>query len=166
MQMNTVVVIGNPKPESRTLDAAVRVAKRLGASDPGIVDLATFGADLLVWGDEKVKSAVNLVSSAEVVVFASPTYKASYTGLLKLFLDQFPGGEGLRDVVAIPLMLGAGPGHSMAPEVHLKPVLVELGAICPTPSIYQIDSAYTEDPSLDAWVDRWSPIIKSLVPQP
>ena len=44
--------------------------------------------------------------SADLVVVASPTYKATYTGLLKLFLDRFAGGTGLRGV-AVPLMLGA-----------------------------------------------------------
>lgn len=163
MQMNTVVVVGNPKPQSRTLDAGLRVAAHLGAIEPTVIDLAAFGAGLLGWGDENVKAAVARVSAADLVVFASPTYKASYTGLLKLFLDHFAGGEGLRGVLAIPLMLGAGPAHSMAPEVHLKPVLVELGAICPTPAIYQLDSAYTQDPSLEAWVDRWSPIVHTLL---
>ena len=46
----------------------------------------------------------------------------SYSGLLKLFLDQFATGEGLRDVVALPLMLGAAPFHAMAPELMLSEV--------------------------------------------
>lgn len=42
---------------------------------------------------------------------ASPTFKASYTGLLTL-----------------------------APEVHLRPVLVELGAVTPTRALYVLES--------------------------
>ena len=54
-----------------------------------------------------------------------PTYKATYTGLLKLFLDRF-ATDGLRGV-AVPLMLGAGPAHALAPELTLRPVLTEIG---------------------------------------
>lgn len=159
MPIRTVVVAGNPKPQSRTLDAGLRVASALGAESPVSIDLALLGPGLLGWGDPTVAKAVETVAAADVVVFASPTYKATYTGLLKLFLDQFAGGDGLRNVVAIPLMLGAGPAHALAGEVHLKPVLVELGAICPAPAIYQLDSTYADDPSLPAWVARWSPVV-------
>jgi FMN reductase len=58
---------------------------------------------------------VGQVSEAAVVVVASPTRMATYTGLLKLFLDRFPA-DALRGVAG-PLMLGAGPAHVLAPEL-------------------------------------------------
>jgi FMN reductase len=70
-----------------------------------------------------------------VAVFASPTYKASYTGLLKAFLDRY-GSNGLAGVVAVPVMTGGWPGHLLAVEVHLRPVLVELGATVPARGLY------------------------------
>ena len=79
---------------------------------------------------------------------ASPTYKATYTGLLKLFLDQIGTGD-LAGVVAVPLMLGAGPGHALAPDLLLKPVLVELGATTPTQGLYLIDRAWDDPGPLD-----------------
>ena len=102
------VVVGNPKPGSRTLEAAVHVASELAGRDPDlVVDLAAVGARLLDWSDAEVGRLVAEVGAADLVVVASPTYKATYTGLLKLFLDRFAGGTGLRGV-AVPLMLGAG----------------------------------------------------------
>lgn len=77
--------------------------------------------------------------ACKVAIFASPTYKATYTGVLKLFLDQFPSG-GLSGITAVPLRLGDGPHHAMAPDLLLKPVLVELGAICPIRGLYLLDS--------------------------
>ena len=163
--MKTVVVAGNPKPNSRTLDAGLRLAglltADLGAEAPEVVDVATLGPGLLGWGDEAVKAAVDLVSGADLAVFASPTFKATYTGLLKLFLDQFAGGEGLRGVTAIPLMLGAGPAHALAPDTFLKPVLVELGATTPAPGLYQLDSTYTEDGTAEAYAKRWGGAIRA-----
>lgn len=146
------IVVGNPKPASRTFQAAARLATALtGRSPEPAVDLAAFGAGLLDWSDTEVEAAVAAVRGLDLVVFASPTYKASYTGLLKVFLDRFPG-NGLDGVVAVPLMLGAGPGHALAPEVFLKPVLAELGAVLPTRALYVLDSAFDQDGAYEPWL--------------
>ncbi len=50
-------------------------------------------------------------------------------------------------------MLGAGPAHALAPELLLKPVLVELGAICPVAGLYLMEKTYEEDPRFDEWVE-------------
>lgn len=158
--MKLTVVAGNPKPGSRTLDAASTLAQALTGSEPDVVvDVIALGSGLLGWGDDAVKAAVESVSSSDLVVVASPTFKATYTGVLKLFLDQFAGGDGLRNVVAVPVMLGAGPGHAMAPDVFLKPVLVELGATVPAPGLYLIDSTYSTDPLIGDYVERWGEIL-------
>ena len=151
--MTMAVVVGNPKPASRTLDAAVMVAERIAGQPPDLViDLVTLGPGLLGWGDEAVADAVAAVQCASAVVVASPTYKASYTGLLKLFLDQFAAGS-LNGVTAFPLMLGGAWVHALAPEVFLKPVLVELGASCPVRGLYLLDSDYESPAGLDDWIE-------------
>ena len=151
--MTGVVVVGNPKPASRTLDAATKVAERLAGRPPDLVlDLVELGPGLLGWGDEGVARAVAQVQQASWVVVASPTYKASYTGLLKLFLDQFAAGS-LAGVVAFPLMLGGAWSHALAPEVFLKPVLVELGASCPVSGLYLLDTDYESPAGLDEWIE-------------
>jgi FMN reductase len=156
------VVAGNPKPASRTLDAAVRVATALGAESPAVViDVVSLGAGLLGFGDPAVAEAVEQVRAAPAVVVASPTYKASFTGVLKAFLDQFPGG-GLAGVVAFPLMLGGAWGHGLAPEVFLKPVLVELGATCPVNGLYLLDSDYEAPAELDSWLERARPFVPGM----
>ena len=150
--MDIAVVTGNPKPASRTLEAAVMVAEALADRPPEVVvDVVTLGPGLLGWGDPAVGAAVESVQRSPVVVFASPTFKATYTGLLKLFLDQIPT-DGLAGVVAVPLMLGAGPGHQLAPELLLKPVLVELGASCPTKALYLLESDYRRPSALEHWL--------------
>jgi FMN reductase len=149
--MSIAVVVGNPKPASRTLHAATLAAEKItGGPADVVVDVVELGAGLLGWGDAGVNAALDAVRKVDAVVVASPTFKATYTGLLKLFLDQVPA-DGLAGVVALPLMLGAGPAHAMAPDLLLKPVLVELGAICPLRGLYLMDSSYADDPKLDAW---------------
>jgi FMN reductase len=160
--MKTAVVVGNPKPKSRTLEAGLLVAQKLTGREPDVVlDLVELGPALLEFGNAKAAVAVQSIQKMQVVIFASPTFKATYTGLMKLVLDQFPQ-DGLAGVTAFPVMLGAGPAHLLAPELLFKPVLVELGAICPAVGLYLIDKSFAEDPRLDAWVARAKPLLPRM----
>jgi FMN reductase len=152
--MTVTIVVGNPKPHSRTFQAAELVAELLTGSPPDlVVDLVDFGPALLDWSDPVVAETVAAVQASELVVVASPTYKATYTGLLKLFLDRFGAGS-LASVTAIPLMLGGDLRHSLAPEVFLKPVLAELGASTPTRGLFLLDSEWAESETLATWLEQ------------
>ena len=153
---SVAIVVGNPSPASRTMAAATdlgqRVGRRLGLAEEAVVlDLAILGAGLLDWGDEAVSLAVDAVRGAGALVVASPTYKASFTGLVKLFLDRFDR-DGLGGMPTVPMMMGGSPAHSLAVEVHLRPVLVEIGASCPTRGVY-LSGEEIDDPraALDEW---------------
>ncbi len=136
------------------------VARRLTGRPPDVIlDLVDIGPHLLGWGDPVAARAVDEVRRSRVAVFASPTYKGTYTGLLKLFLDQIPG-DGLAGVIAFPVMLGAAMGHAMAPDLLLKPVLAELGAICPARGLYLLETDYLSEGVIDPWVDR----VRSFLP--
>jgi FMN reductase len=151
---NVAVVVGNPKPRSRTYAAAHLVAERLTGEQPRhTIDLADLGPALLDWSDPQVAQLVSSLAATDLVVVASPTYKATYTGLLKLFLDRISAGA-LAGVIAIPLMLGGDWRHSLAVEVHLKPVLAELGASCPTPGLFLLDSDYERSATLESWLEQ------------
>jgi len=157
--MRTAVIVGNPKAKSRTLEAGVLVAQKLTGAEPDLtLDLIEMGPALLEFGNAKVNEAIEAVRRCNVIVCASPTFKATYTGLLKLFLDQIPS-DGLAGITAFPVMLGAGPAHLLASDLLLKPVLVELGAICPAVGLYLIDKSFAEDPRLDAWIARAKPLL-------
>src|SRR3954451_8536400 len=155
--MSTIAVVVNPKPLSRTRAAAELVVERLtGAPPDRVIDVVDLGAGLLGWGDADVGEGVAAGRAAEVAVVASPTYKATYTGLLKLFLDHIGTGD-LAGLVAVPLMLGAGPAPAFAPELLLKPVLVELGATAPTRGLYLIDRTWDDPGPIDGWLTAAGP---------
>ena len=110
--MDTIgIVVGNPKARSRTLEVAHAVATAAAGAvcvadaDRLVVDLADLGPVLFDWSSGRVREAVAAIASCRLVVVASPTYKASYTGLLKSFLDWFCT-TGLRGVVVVPVMVG------------------------------------------------------------
>ena len=160
MTATVAVVVGNPKPGSRTLSAATYVARQLVEREPDlVVDLATLGAGILDWQDPAVAELVTKVGAADLVVFASPTYKGTYTGLLKLFLDRFAGGTGLRGL-AVPMLLGASPAHSLAPELTLRPVLTEIGGNVPGRALYVVDKAYDDPAAYRGWLAATKPIVE------
>jgi FMN reductase len=154
--VNIAVVVGNPRPRSRTYQAAHIVAERLAGRTADLsIDLADLGAALLDWSDGHVADLVALVQAADLVVVASPTYKGSYTGLLKLFLDRF--GAGSMTGTAVPVMLGGHWKHALAAELLLKPILVEIGATCPTAGLFLLDSEFEASETLDSWLARARP---------
>ena len=162
--MRIAVVTGNPKPASRTHAVALAVAAALapdGAAETThlVVDLAEHASSLFDWSDPELTRLTAEVAAADVAVFASPTYKAAYTGMLKAFLDRY-GGNGLAGTVAVPVMTGGWPGHLLAVEVHLRPVLVELGATVPSRGLYVTEP---ELPALETAVAKWAETALPLI---
>jgi FMN reductase len=152
-----VLLVGNPAPRSRTLSIGRAVAERLsrilGGGSVDVIDLATLASRVLDSRSAEVDDALRRTVGADLLVVATPIYKASYTGLLKAFLDRF-APNALARTIAVPLIVSAAAEHALAGEVHLRPLLVELGALVPTRAIAIVQSD-APDPSaaIDAWLD-------------
>jgi FMN reductase len=58
-------------------------------------------------------------------------------------------------------MLGGDWRHSLAADMLLKPVLVELGATCPTRGLFLTDTDYAESEVLDTWLELSRPQLKA-----
>lgn len=169
--MFTIVTVnGNPKVGSKTQGIADALVDGLTAHLQDVasdvvripVELGALGPRLLQWQDPEVAERIETVRRANLLVVATPTYKATYTGLLKTFLDQFPPG-GLANVLTIPLMVGAAPHHALAVEVHLRPLLVELGACCPWRGLYVLESVWDQGAFHPAeWLQSAAPVLSVL----
>ena len=169
---SVVVVSGNPRPGSRTLGAAATVGAQVAAllDGPGAqtttvetIDLATFAPEILAADHPAADRATATLAAATVAVVASPVYKASYTGLLKAFLDLY-GPDGLAGVVVVPLVVSGNPAHALAGEVHLRPVLVELGAVVPTRTLSLTESQLSDlDAPVAAWLARSGAALRRAV---
>jgi FMN reductase len=164
--MRIAVVTGNPKPASRTHQVALAVAAVLsgGQAEPHpVVDLSEHAASLFDPSAAELSRLTAEVAAADIAVFASPTYKASYTGLLKAFLDRY-GSNGLAGTVAVPVMTGGWAGHLLAVEVHLRPVLVELGATVPARGLYVTEPELADTGAAVArWAEAALPLIRAAL---
>jgi FMN reductase len=165
-----VLVVGNPRPGSRTRTVAEAVAGAVTASSPAgeewsqdVVELADLAAGLLLPATDAVTGARQRVLAADLLVVASPVFKASYTGLLKAFLDLF-GRDELAALPTVPVMVGASADHALAVETHLRPVLIEIGASCPTRGVFVVDSTLdTLEEQVGAWAQTWGAACSALV---
>ena len=162
-----VALSGDARPHSRTSAlasaVAVRIAREIvGGSQPDaswrLIELRDGeGATARPTGEEE-----SSLARASVVVVASPVRRGSYTGHLKLFCDRLPDAP-LAGAIAIPVMVAPTHRHAMAADVHLRPLLIELGASCPTPSLFALESRLTNPGAVcGAWFGRARPALEHL----
>jgi FMN reductase len=161
---DVVVLVGNPRAGSRTRLVAEAVAEALPARPDGppsgvrVLELAelvgvSFGPEP-AYGATDGPDPFATVRSARLLVVATPAYKGSYTGLLKIFLDQF-AHRALVDVTAVPVAVAASPAHADAAAWGLRDVLVELGARVPAPPLAVLESQLTDARGIAArWADQ------------
>jgi FMN reductase len=170
-RVRVVAVVGNPRPGSRTAALATALARAIAelaqAGEPEILDLAELteriGPPLGSGSAPRWAEPLRALHAADLLVVASPTYKGSYTGLLKSFLDQVDGGA-LRDIVAVPVTTVGSPAHTLAADVHLRPLLIELGASTPTSALV-VAGDRLEEPqaAVAAWLTRNEDLLSRIL---
>jgi FMN reductase len=153
-----VVVSGNPRAGSRTLGLATAVGSAIGSAagsaagsavdlaavdEPGVVDVGALGAGLLVPGDPATAAAVQALKDADLLIVATPTYKGSYTGILKVLLDQLPA-NALAGKRAVPVAIAGVAPQAIAAEALLRQLLIELGAEVIEPGLPVVEADLSE----------------------
>lgn len=157
MTTRIAVVVGNPSPKSRTRqvaeDLAAEIADITGSEIDETIELAEVTDEIFEWKSDRLDKLTERLATADFAVIATPTYKASYTGLLKAFLDRYDAG-GLHGLTAIAVFTIGSPAHTLAVETTLRPLLVELGASVPTKGLAFPTAKFDERASvIDEWVE-------------
>lgn len=127
---SVIVVTGSATRPSRTLGLASVVAlqlvqKGLSVRELHVRDLPPEALVHARFDHPAIVEASAAIASADGVVFASPVYKAAYSGLLKSFIDLLPQ-FGLRGKTVLPLLTGGSLAHVLALDYGLRPVLQSL----------------------------------------
>lgn len=90
--------------------------------------------------------ALTAVAKADAVVICTPIYKASYSGILKVFLDLLPQ-KAFADKIILPVACGATPAHLLTIDYAIRPLLAALGGEIITQGVYLLDSQFTYNES-------------------
>lgn len=125
-------VSGSPSARSKTACLVDHVLHRLTGELAGMrhIRLADLdGAALLQgrFGEPGLATAASAIAQADGVIIATPIFKASFSGLLKSFLDGLPQ-FALAGKTVLPLATGGSPAHVLALDYGLRPVLQSMGA--------------------------------------
>jgi len=147
----TVLLIGgSPSAPSRSTALLEAVGERLARRGARIERVAVRELPaqpllLAEWAHPAIGHAIDQVARAQVVVVATPVYKAAYSGLLKVFLDLLSQGA-LKGKTVLPLATGGSPHHMLALDYALRPVLQALSARHILPGVYATDSQISLTP--------------------
>jgi len=140
--MRIALVIGQATAPGRLVTACRALEEELRdtGAEVEVVDLAAAPVQIcdgrpLEQYDGATRAAVGAVNSAGAAVIASPVYRASFSGVLKNFLDLLPI-EALRDKPVAILAMGATDHHYLGVDTHLRAVLAWFGALAMPTSVY------------------------------
>jgi FMN reductase len=148
--MSLIVAInGSPSASSRTTKLTSSVGASLAADgfDVRAIHVRDIPAEDLLHARADapaVRAALGLVERASGVIISTPIYKASYTGILKAFLDLLPQ-FGLAGKVVLPLCTGGTTAHVLAIDYALRPVLMSLGAPQVVEGLFVLDKTIEID---------------------
>lgn len=130
--MYVVTLAGSPSQRSRSavlLDVARRWLHEHGV-EVRSYQVRDFAAEDLLharFDSPQVLELLEQVARADGLVIATPVYKASIAGALKVLLDLLPE-RALSHKVVLPLATGGSSAHMLAVDYALKPVLAALKA--------------------------------------
>jgi FMN reductase len=158
--ITAVAISGSPsgRSKSKRLLAAATRSLKLHGVEPVEIDLAALSAEALLgrYRSEAVDVALASTTNARIVVAATPVYRASFSGLLKVFFDLM-APDSLARSVGIPIATGGAPGHQLMLDYALRPLFGSLGATVVPTGIYGTDAQFTAGephPALLERVDR------------
>ena len=168
--MITIVgILGSATPPGR-LSHAIEEALGRAATRGHRATLVNLGTLNLGWADARTLSergddaeaVCNQVALADAVLFASPVYRASFTGVLKNLLDLVPVEALLAKPCGIVAM-GATQHHYLGVESHLRDVLAWFGALVSPSNVYLSSSDFLDGVPTERAAAQLDSLVESLV---
>lgn len=143
--MKLATIYGSPTPPGKLARALGLVEHEIreSRSDWTVQRIAPTGPVSPVaatWSDD----AVDTVASSDAVVVASPVFRGSITGTLKLLFDMLPN-EALRSKPVGILTVAAAPHHFLSAERHLRDILSWFGALTAPNSAFFVDRTFADE---------------------
>lgn len=150
-QFNVVAVSGSVQQPSRTLVLLKALVERLGQQLPievRLIELAEVGPQFAgVLRREALPAAVQehlaAIESADLLIAATPVYRASYTGLFKHLFD-FVHHEALKNVPVLLAATGGSDRHALIIDHQLRPLFGFFQALSLPVGVYASETDFTQ----------------------
>src|SRR5216117_3531732 len=155
-----VGISGSPSATSKSrvlVEHALAQLEARGAATR-LIDVATLPADALLGrgSASQLTDALARVAEARIVVAGTPVYRATYSGLLKVFFDLLPQ-DALVGKVGVPIVTGHGAAHSLSVDHGTRPLFASLGATVVASGVYASSAQFQNgkpSPEVLQGVDR------------
>jgi len=118
-----------------------------------IIDLCELPADGLLGRtpDDAVSDAVARASSADVLVVATPVYRATYTGAVKAFFDRFPP-HALADTAVVLVATAMIRDHFLALDTGGRALIASLDGLTVPKVVYATHDDFADGEPSEAIV--------------
>jgi FMN reductase len=153
-----IAVLGSVTPPGRLLKALSAMTAAAQVSDSALeVDLVNLADVRIAYADGRAPEAygddtaavVSRIRTADLIVLASPVYRASFTGALKNLLDHLPV-EALMGKPCGIVAMGATMHHFLGVEWHLRQVLSWFGAVVAPTAVYLSSTDFIDGNLVDS----------------
>lgn len=166
MKLRAVAISGSPRSPSKSRLLAEMLLDRMragGGVDGSVIDLAMLPADALVArvSAPDMDHAIAEVGAAQIVIAATPTYRALYTGVLKAFFDLMPPAH-LLGKICVPVQTGGSPAHLLSIEYGLRPLFASLEGES-VAGVYAWDEQFVDGQPVEALAARITRVAASAV---
>jgi FMN reductase len=145
--MTVLAISGSPSPTSKSRRLLLHALERVRRDAvPGrLVDLCELPSDALLGRSRSasVDEALASVVDAHIVIVGTPVYRASFSGLLKVFFDLLPQ-DALAGKVAIPIATGGSLAHQLVLDHALRPLVASIGGITVATGVYGTDAQFVD----------------------
>jgi FMN reductase len=138
---------GSPSATSKTHVVAARAVELAGGGT--VVDLAELDAEGLLGRrpSPDVADVIERIRTTPVLLVATPIYRATFSGLLKVLFDQL-GQGALADTVCILAATGGSDHHFLSIDTGLRPLVASLNGTSVPTALYYTGQHFNEDGTL------------------
>jgi FMN reductase len=146
-RVTVVGLSGSPSATSKSRALVEYALARFGerGATTALVDLAALPADALLGRGTApaLTAALDAATRARIVVAGTPVYRATYSGLLKVFFDLLPQ-DSLVGKIGVPIVTGHGTAHSLSIDHGMRPLFASLGATVVASGVYATSAQFPD----------------------
>ncbi|WP_235272977.1 FMN reductase [Methylophilus sp. Q8] len=147
--LKVTAVSGSYKLPSRTAALVEAITQKLGQQLPidlHVIELSEIGSSLVASYDPKalpvkVQKDIQAIETADLLVVATPVYRASYTGLFKHLFDLVDY-EALVDVPVLLAATGGSERHALIIDHELRPLFSFFQALTLPIGVYATEADF------------------------